>query len=226
MSGVHKSERGESKFEVLDHAVILKNMIRELSILRNFGYKVRTSKTPKNFESWSETSKERWQQKEEERLKKLEWLDRHFLTEKRRQIEDDLMRMMHGISAANAIQRPSSMAEADERRIQQDRAIAACEDLRVDLQDIMDTVPIDKNWMTHIEPEIVSQIALLKAWRKSDNEIRKALREADMKRWIKFLQRCMKEGSDAEFLKGIYHAFLNGMERRELDRKDRETPQP
>ena len=226
MSGVHKSERGESRFEVLDHAVILKNMIRELSILRNFGYKVRTSKTPKNYETWSDASKERWQQKEEERLKKLEWLDRHFLTEKRRQIEDDLMRMMHGISAANAIQRPSSMAEADERRIQQDRAIAACEDLRVDLQDIMDTVPIDKNWMTHIEPEIVSQIALLKAWRKSDNEIRKALREADMKRWIKFLQRCMKEGSDAEFLKGIYHAFLNGMERRELDRKDRETPQP
>ena len=140
MSGVHKSERGESRFEVLDHAVILKNMIRELSILRNFGYKVRTSKTPKNFETWSETSKERWQQKEEERLKKLEWLDRHFLAEKRKSVDDDLMRMMHGISAANSIQRPTSMAEADERRIQQDRAIAACEDLRIDLQDIMDTV--------------------------------------------------------------------------------------
>lgn len=138
MSGVHKSERGESRFEVLDHAVILKNMIRELSILRNFGYKVRTSKTPKNFETWSETSKERWQQKEEERLKKLEWLDRHFLAEKRKSVDDDLMRMMHGISAANSIQRPTSMAEADERRIQQDRAIAACEDLRIDLQDIMD----------------------------------------------------------------------------------------
>lgn len=226
MSGVHKSERGESRFEVLDHAVILKNMIRELSILRNFGYKVRTSKTPKNFETWSETSKERWRQKEEERLKKLEWLDRHFLAEKRKSVDDDLMRMMHGISAANSIQRPTSMAEADERRIQQDRAIAACEDLRIDLQDIMDTVPVNKNWMTHIEPEIASQIALLKAWRKSDNEMRKAVREADMKRWIKFLQRCMKEGSDAEFLKGIYHAFLNSMERRELDNKDRRAPKP
>lgn len=139
MSGVHKSERGESRFEVLDHAVILKNMIRELSILRNFGYKVRTSKTPKNFETWSDASKERWQQREEERLKKLEWLDRHFLAEKRKSVDDDLMRMMRGISAANSIQRPTSMAEADERRIQQDRAIAACEDLRIDLQDIMDT---------------------------------------------------------------------------------------
>ena len=224
MSGVHKSERGESKFEVLDHAIILKNKIRELSILRNFGYKVRTSKTPKNFDTWSDASKERWKQREEERLKKLEWLDRHFLVEKRRHIEDDLMRIMHGISAANAIQRPSSMAEADERRIHQDRAIAACEDLRVDLQDIMDTVPIDKNWMTHIEPEIVSQIALLKAWRKSDNEARKALREADMKRWIKFLQKCMNENSDGMLLKGIYHAFLNSIERRELDAIGNKAP--
>ena len=224
MSGVHKSERCESRFEVMDHAVTLKNMIRELSILRNFGYRVRTSKTPKNFDTWGDASKERWKQREEERLKKLEWLDRHFLAEKRRHIEDDLMRMMHGISAANAIQHPSSMTEADERRIHQDRAIAACEDLRVDLQDIMDTVPIDKNWMTHIEPQIASQIALLKAWRKSDNEMRKAVREADMKRWVKFLQKCMKEDSDAEFLNGIYHAFLNDMERRELDGKDRDTP--
>lgn len=186
MSGVHKSERGESKFEVLDHAIILKNMIRELSILRNFGYKVRTSKTPKNFETWSDASKERWKQKEEERLKKLEWLDRHFLVEKRRHVEDDLMRMMHGISAANAVQRPSFMAEADERRIQQDRAIAACEDLRIDLQDIMDTVPVNKNWMTHIEPDIAKEIVLLKGWRKSDNNIRMAIRNSDMKRWVKF----------------------------------------
>ena len=36
----------------------------------------------------------------------------------------------------------------------------------------------------------------------------------------------MKEGSDTEFLKGIYHAFLNGMERRELDDKDRKVPKP
>ena len=74
MSGVHKSERSESKFEVLDHAVLLKNKIRELSILRNFGYKVRTSKTPRNFEQWSEKSRENWKIKEEERLNKLKWL--------------------------------------------------------------------------------------------------------------------------------------------------------
>ena len=224
MSGVHKSERGESRFEVKDHAVMLKNKIRELSILRNFGYKARESKPPRNFDQWSEKSRERWKQQEEARLKKLEWLDKHFLVEARKSVDDDLRRMMHGISAANSIQRPSNMAEADERRIHQDRAIAACEDLRIDLQDIMDTLPIDKNWMTHIEPEIASQIALLRAWRKSDNEMRRAIREADMKRWMKFLQKCMADQPESEIIRGIYHAFQNSMERLGLEKKDQAIP--
>lgn len=224
MSQVHKSDRNESRFEVGDHAVLLKNDIRELSILRNFGYKVRESKLPRNFDQWSEKSQERWRQQEAARLKKLEWLDKHFLAEARKAVDDDLRRLMHGISAANSIRQPSSLAEADERRIHQDRAIAACEDLRIDLQDIMDTVPIDKNWMTHIEPRIVSQINLLKAWRKSDNEKRRALREADMKRWLKFLQKCAAENTENKLLRGIYHAFLNSMERGELDETAQRTP--
>lgn len=220
MSQVHKSDRGESRFEVKDHAVVLKNKLRELSIMRNFGYKARESKQPRNFDQWSEKSRERWKQQEEARMKKLEWLDKHFLMEARKTVDDDIRRMMHGISAANSIRQPSSMAEADERRIHQDRAIAACEDLRIDLQDIMDTLPIDKNWMTHVEPEIASQIALLKAWRKSDNEMRRAIREADMKRWVKFLQKCAADSPDSELLRGVYHAYMNSMERRELDAKE------
>jgi len=226
MSQVHKAERGESRFEVKDHAVVLKNKLREMSILRNFGYKVRESRTPRNFDQWSEKSRERWKQQEEARLKKLEWLDKHFLAEARKAVDDDIRRMMHGISAANSIKRPSNMAEADERRIQQDRAIAACEDLRIDLQDIMDTLPIDKNWMTHIEPEIESQIALLRAWRKSDNEVRRAIREADMQRWVKFLQKCAAEDTESKLLRGVYHAFLNSMERCQLDQREQQTPKP
>ena len=219
MSQVHKSDRNESRFMVMDHAVILKNTLRELSILRNFGYKVRTSKIPRNFSEWSEASREKWKQQEEERLEKLERLDKQFLEEARKIIDDDIRRMLHGISAANSIKWPSNMAEADERRIQQDRAIAACEDLRIDLQDIMDTLPINKNWMTHIEPEIAAQINLLRAWRKSDNEMRKAIRDADMKRWIKFLKDCEANDSQSELLRGVYHVFLENMERRELEKK-------
>lgn len=226
MSGVHKSERGESKFEVFDHAVLLKNKIRELSILRNFGYKVRTSKTPRNFEQWSEKSRENWKIKEEERLNKLKWLDKCFLAEKRKEVDADLMQLMHGISAANSIQHPVSMNEADERRIYQDRAIAACENLRVDLQDIMDTLPIDKNWMTHVEPDIAKEIVLLKGWRKSDNNMRTAIRNADMKRWVKFLEQAIKDGDNNAVVNGLYQTFLNGMERRKLEAKSNDVPKP
>lgn len=224
MSQVHKADRVDSRFEVMDHAVILKNKLRELDIIRNFGYKVRESTTPRNFDQWSEQSRERWKKKEAARLEKLKQLDQDFLMQARHSVNDDIRRLMHEISAGNSIKRPSSMAEADERRIHQDRAIAACDDMRVDLQDIMDTLPIEKNWMTHIEPEIASQIALLKAWKKSDNETRKAIREADMRRWLKFLQKCMKDKTDGELVRGIYHAFLNVMERSELAKKDKDAP--
>ena len=213
MSGVHKSDRGESRFEVMDHAVLLKKKLRELSILRNFGYTVRQSKLPRNFEQWSESSRERWKQQEANRMQKLQELDRYFLVNKRVEVDEDIKRLMHSISAANCI-RPSCMAEADERRLHQDRAIAACEDLRLDLTDIMDTLPINKNWMTHVEPDIAAQIALLKAWRKSDNEMRRSIREADAKRWMKFIQKMTEDSPKNDLIQAVFQAYLDSMERR------------
>ena len=215
MSQVHKNDRSESRFEVHDHAVVLKNKLRELDIIRNFGYKVRTSKTPRNFDQWSQQSRERWQEKEQARLEKLKELDAGFLMEARKTVNDDIRRMMHEINAANSIQRPCCMAEADERRIHQDRAIAACEDMMIDLQDIMDTLPIDKNWMTHISSEITKEIVLIKAWRKSDNDMRRAVRESEMRRWLQFLKKCQNDRDESELVKSVYHAFLDTMERRE-----------
>ena len=118
------------------------------------------------------------------------------------------------------------MNEADERRIYQDRAITACENLRIDLQDIMDTLPIDKNWMTHVESDIAKEIALLKGWRKSDNNMRTAIRNADMKRWVKFLEQAIKDGDTNAVMNGLYQTFLNAMERRELESKSNDTPKP
>lgn len=176
---LHKSERGESKFEVLDHAVILKKTIRELDLVRNYGYKIRESKIPKNFSEWSETSQEHWKANEAARLERLKMIDAKFLDAKRKVIEGDLTRLMHGIDAANTIVRPTRMVECDMRLQQQDIAIAACHDLLIDLQDIMDTLPIDKNWMTQVEPQIQKQIALLKAWKKSDAPIRSAVKSKE-----------------------------------------------
>ena len=38
MSQVHKSERGESRFEVMENALKLKRQLRELDYIRNYGH--------------------------------------------------------------------------------------------------------------------------------------------------------------------------------------------
>ena len=151
MSQVHKSERGESRFEVMENALKLKRQLRELDYIRNYGLKIREARLPSNWSEWSTDSKAKWVHREADRISRLRDLDARFLSRKRETIERLIDQMMENIEGANSIQHPASMAEADERRIHQCRAIAACQQMLVHLQDIMDTVPIDKNWMTAIE---------------------------------------------------------------------------
>ena len=215
MSQVHKSERGESRFEVMENALKLKRQLRELDYIRNYGLKIREARLPGNWSEWSTDSKAKWVHREADRISRLRDLDARFLSRKRETIERLIDQMMENIEGANSIQHPASMAEADERRIHQCRAIAACQQMLVHLQDIMDTVPIDKNWMTAIEPAIVTEVALLRAWKKSDNPKRRELRQADMRRWVKFLKSCMAKDPDGELLRGIYNAYLNAIEQAE-----------
>ena len=163
MSQVHKSERGKSRFEVMENALKLKRQLRELDYIRNWGLKIREARLPGNWDQWSTDSKAKWMHREADRIARLRALDSRFLSRKRETIEKLIEDMLNGIEGANSIQHPASMAEADERRIHQCRAIAACQQMLVHLQDIMDTVPIDKNWMTAIEPTIRAEVALLRA---------------------------------------------------------------
>lgn len=217
MSQVHKSERGESRFEVMENALKLKRMLRELDYIRNWGLKIREARLPGNWAEWSTDSKARWVHREADRIARLRDLDSRFLSRKRETIERLIEDMLNGIEAANSIRNPGSMAEADERRLQQCRAIAACQQMLVHLQDIMDTVPIDKNWMTSIEPVITAEVALLRAWKKSDNEKRREIRECDMRRWAKFLKKSMAKDPDGELLRGIYEAYMKAIRQAEGD---------
>ena len=200
MSNVHKADRKPSSFEVMDHAVILRKMLRELSIDRNFGYKLRESREPKNFSVWSEKSKERWRCTEAARMERLKTLDRDYLAGKRRQLEGEIMCLMFAISDAQEIARPICMRECDDRRANQNMAIKACARIRIILQDIMDTVPIDKNWMTQVDPAIEKEIKLLKGWRKSDGPTRKAVLEADRQRGRRIIVSGLVEAAKNDIL--------------------------
>ena len=56
--------------------------------------------------------------------------------------------------------------------------------------------------------------------------MRAAIRNADMKRWVKFLEQSIKDGDNNAVVNGLYQTFLNGMERRELEIKSDNAPKP
>lgn len=82
--------------------------------------------------------------------------------------------MMTAITRAYTIF-ATSKAEADERRLCQDRAIACCESLLKELELAIDILPVDANKYKTQVKLIIEEIMLLKGWRKSGNKKRKEL---------------------------------------------------
>lgn len=86
--------------------------------------------------------------------------------------------MMTSITRAYTIF-ATSKAEADERRVNQDRAIACCESLLKELELAIDILPVDANKYKAQAKLITEEIMLLKGWRKSGNKKRKELEEQE-----------------------------------------------
>ena len=82
--------------------------------------------------------------------------------------------MMTAITRAYTIF-ATSKAEADERRLCPDRAIACCESLLKELELAIDIGPVDANKYKTQVKLITEEIMLLKGWRKSGNKKRKEL---------------------------------------------------
>lgn len=83
--------------------------------------------------------------------------------------------MMENITAAYTIW-ATTKAEADLRRVSQDKAIAACESLKQTFELIIDVLPVKVDKLLPYIDAINREIALLKGWRKVDNKRNKALK--------------------------------------------------
>ena len=93
-----------------------------------------------------------------------------------------LMRnMMWNITAGNTIY-PVNDAELQERRIYQDRAIIACEQLHQEILYCEDVIPVKAStFMPYIE-QIEFEIKLLKGWRKANSKIIDLIAERNQKK--------------------------------------------
>ena len=83
--------------------------------------------------------------------------------------------MMESITQAYTIW-ATNKAEANLRRVSQDKAIAACESLKQTLELVVDILPVKADKLLPYVDAINREIALLKGWRKADNKRNKTLK--------------------------------------------------
>jgi uncharacterized protein YjbK len=87
----------------------------------------------------------------------------------------NLRELMRNITCANSIY-PVCEEELTERRIYQDRAIGNCETLLQEMAYAISILSVDANkYMVYVDM-IDREIALLKGWRKSDNKLKRKLK--------------------------------------------------
>ncbi len=152
---VVKSQRKESKFEVLHHAYQLRKEITDM-LLHDFGYR------PKPKEGVTEN-----EYQQQRRYAFESW----FIQDSREVIIKRMRDLIANLIAANTMY-PVNDAEWTERRLYQDRAIINCYQLLQELQYAIETIHPDINRYTRLALEIDTEIKLIKGWRKSDNKVK------------------------------------------------------
>ena len=165
--------REESKYEFYNTAIKLRKCIIFL-LLRDFGIKDKVRN--KNF--YTSKMNEEDKQVFENILVKYEIVKipeeypEWIINKLRESIWDLTNKLVQHITAAYTIW-ATIPAEADEKRLEQDRAIACCESLLQAFTVVIDVLPVDANKYIKYVDMIEKEIALIKAWRKSCNKFKK-----------------------------------------------------
>ncbi len=165
---VLKNNRKPSQFEVFHHAYELRKELTDL-LIRDFGYKAPKQKeTTADGKPKTEAQLEAELKSEQRRAAFQDW----YIAQERDQILKFMRALVAEITMANSIF-PTNLAECDERRLHQDRALGYCHVMLQELQFIIETLPVNVNKYVRYADSIQLEIALIKGWRKSDNKYRK-----------------------------------------------------
>lgn len=171
---VIKNKRSLSELEFFHNAIKLRKEMTDL-LLRDFGVKAR-KKDPQIFPKRYSMDKDDGEafMKLCEKYKIVSIIETYpdwLINEFRTSILKNLRELMANITAANSIY-PVCMAEWEERRLYQDRAIGNCEILFQEMAYALSILPVDVDKYMRYVDIIQRQIALLKGWRKSDNKLK------------------------------------------------------
>lgn len=151
------SNRHESKFEPIQHAIELRTMLTEL-LFRNLGVRdirhvvqMKYARGKENKEDFSRYN--------------------YILTNCKNRVDSYASQIVANTRGANSIY-PTTIEECALRRDYQDRALVNCEQIVSELQHVASVFDVDINVYRQYIQVIDREISLLKRWRQSDNKIR------------------------------------------------------
>ena len=169
-----KSERKESKFQILKDAKEIRNTTVAL-VLRDFGIKDRTRKPDfytKVYNMTDEDGKafinllEKYNLEGEITDKYPEW----YIGFLRKNLLNSVEELVKNIQISNTY--PTTLHECDIRREYHNKAIACCNDIYGWLDLAATTLPCDRNKFTQYFDLIEKEINSIKSLRKYDNKVR------------------------------------------------------
>jgi hypothetical protein len=160
-------------------------------LLRNFGAKQKT-RSPRLY-----TAMAKMEEGDKEQF--LQLTDKYSMTsiideypewlidDARKRILQEVRFLVRNIIQANSIY-PTNESEFNDRRRYQTAAIGNCEQLIQELQFIADVIDVDLNKFMPYVDLIDREVALLKAWRKSDRRLLGQIHESEKERYIKKIE--------------------------------------
>lgn len=149
------ARRKESRLEVLIHANTLHDMLLEL-MQRNFGVKSIDRLVRRNYLF----SKEQCEQRA---------YFRTVMNQSKIRIDHLCRLLIENIRAANTIY-PISNAEFERRRAYQNDALVNCEQIKSELQRVVDIFDVDINVYARYIEALNREIRLIKSWRQKKNK--------------------------------------------------------
>lgn len=167
--------RTESKLQVYVNALAIRKKIIFL-LLRDLGVKSKVRRLQIITKGMEEKDAEKCQEIAQKygmgsfMNEYPEWIIEKF----RNTLWDLCTDLEHYIVNAQSIWATNN-SEAEERRLNMNKAISTCEKILKEFEMMIEILPIDANKYIPYVEDIEKEIALLKAWRKSDNKRNKTL---------------------------------------------------
>lgn len=170
MSDIKKSERTESKLEVIHNAYLIRTAVTKIA---ENNFYISESKIEKMIAEKIKMFPEDNQERIKERTRQY---FRHQLTRITNRTLDFACEISEHLRRANTIF-PTYMSEFEERRLEMGKAMEACNALQDELQYAGECLYADLNKYTNLALEIQKEFNMIKSLRQADNRFLKNIKK-------------------------------------------------